>query len=264
MMRIWHLRFSSDGRHALFRLERVRRLAIHVVVKHIRKWVICFGIVDDHLHVVVLCSRERAGKISRAVVLGLRPLAGLEFEPSYIKPVESRAHLLRLVGYCIEQPVKHGLDVHPALWSGSCFSDIVGARVIDGLELRLGEVLPRYRAADAWRSAGLPAAGIAPMSDAAIFGAGLPALVAASAFAAGAPDELERRTRVETQARAAAVVLGRQAGFRVGDLARAMGVSPESVRKLGSHPIDERVLHAVRLRMGIEAQLGGRSGRSRG
>jgi hypothetical protein len=36
------------------------------------------------------------------------------------------------VTYLLKQPVKHGLDVHPALWTGSCFLDLIGARLIPG------------------------------------------------------------------------------------------------------------------------------------
>lgn len=153
-MEIWHLRFSSDGRHPLFPDEERRRIALLVLVRHAGAWLIALGIVDDHLHVVVVCSRRRAGKLCRALVLGLRPIAGLGFESSFIKPVESRAHLLRLVSYCIEQPAKHGLAVPPMMWSGSCFADLVGARRIGGLTLRVADVLPRYRPADAWAAAG--------------------------------------------------------------------------------------------------------------
>ena len=78
-MEIWHLRFSSDGRHPLFPSEWARRAAVMVLVGHAAPWLVAFGIVDDHLHVVVVCCRERAGKLSRAIVLGMRPIAGLGF-----------------------------------------------------------------------------------------------------------------------------------------------------------------------------------------
>jgi hypothetical protein len=164
-MEIWHLRFSSAGRHPLFPEEGTRRAAVRTLAGHAGRWLVTFGMADDHLHVVVACSRERAGKLSRAIVLGLRPLSGMRFEPSFIKPVESRAHLQRLVSYTIEQPAKHGLATPPALWSGSCFPDIVGARIIDSMRLRLCDVLPRYRPRDAWRAAGLPGSGPALMDN---------------------------------------------------------------------------------------------------
>jgi len=222
-MHIWHLRFSSDGRHPLFPSEGARRNAVLLLVRHAGPYLVVFGIVDDHLHVIVVCSRECAGKLSRAILLGLRPIAGRGFEPSFIKPVESRAHLMRLVSYCIEQPAKHGLDVHPAMWSGSCFPDLVGARTLDGLELRVREVLPRYRARDAWLAAGWDAAGVMPADDELVRGVGMKALRDAAAFATGATPDLKGRSSRETTARAVVVELARLAGFRIKDIPTRTG-----------------------------------------
>ncbi len=232
-MDIWHLRFSSDGRHALFPTEEARRAAVLVIVHHAARWLVAFGIIDDHLHVELACSRSRAGKLKRAIVLGLRPISGRDFEPPFLKPVESRAHLLHLVSYCIEQPAKHGLGIHPALWSGSCFYDLVGARVIGGLELRVADVLPRYRIRDAWRAAGCAADGVAPLTDSQIRGAGLSALREAAAFATCAHHRLVGRSARETEGRAAVVTLARLVGYRGSDIAAELGVSREAARLAG-------------------------------
>ncbi len=256
-MKIWHLRISSDGRHPLFPTEQQRRAAVLLLARRAGPWLVAFGIVDDHLHLELVCSRVRAGKLSRAVLLGLRPIAEVGFEPSFIKPVESRAHLLRLVGYCIEQPRRHGLGEHPALWSGSCFPDLVGARAIDGLRLRIGEVLPRYRAADAWRAAGLTADGISLLEDVQVLGIGLSALCDAASFASCAHPRLVGRSAHETSARAAVVCLGRRAGYRSVDIARSLGITSEAVRQLGHRPPAARVLSAIRRRLAIEQTLTG-------
>jgi len=250
-MQIWHLGFSSDGRHPLFRSETERRSALLVLVRASGSYLVAFSIVDDHLHVVVVCSREVAGRLSRAIVLGLRPIAGRSFEPSYIRPVESRAHLMRLLGYTIEQPAKHGLSVAPALWSGSSFSDIVGARAIEGLHLRVADVLPRYRRADAWAAAGLPRGGLAPLTDEGVRAAGLVSLIEAASFATCASPDLVDRTRHGVRARLAVTSLGRSAGFRVKNIAEALSSSPETVRRLGHRRLDERTAHATRLRMAL-------------
>ena len=255
-MDIWHLRFSSDGRHPLFVSEAARRAAILSLARAAGTYLVTFGFVDDHLHVVVVCSRSMAGKLSRAILLGLRPIAGRGFEPSYMKPVESRAHLLRLVGYTIEQPAKHGLAVHPAMWSGSAFPDIVGARVIDGLCLRIGEVLPRYRTADAWRAAGLSADGLAPLSDEGIRATGLGTLMEAASFASCATPDLTGRSRRDVSARATVVSLGRSVGFRVKDIASTLQIAPETVRRLGLRPADEQTSFATRLRLSLVITLG--------
>lgn len=255
-MEIWHLRFSSDGRHPLFRSELERRQAVLVLCHAAGAWLVTFGIVDDHLHVVVVCSRQRAGRISRALVLGLRPIARLAFEPSFVKPVESRKHLMRLMDYTIEQPARHGLTVHPVLWSGSAFSDIVGARAISGLRLRIHDVLPRYRSADAWGAAGLSPTGVPSLSAEGIRQAGLPSIVEAASHAACAPPRPRGRTPREVTARAAVVALAHTAGYRKADIASTLAITTEGVRKLGHRRPDEGVLRATRLRLAIARAIG--------
>ncbi len=254
-MEIWHLRFSSDGRHPLFPEETARRAAVLLIVSRAAPWLVVFGMADDHAHVVVACSRAQAGKVSRSIVMGLRPIAGIRFEPPYIKPVEDRAHLKRLVEYCIEQPVKHGLAVHPAVWSGSCFSDVVGARFIEEGALCLSEALPRYRPWEAWVASGLNGAGIRPITDAQIVGMGLDALRDAASFAVCANPLMTGRTPRESQARSIVVVLGRRAGFQSRDIAVGLGVTTEAVRKLGKRTVDDRALKATLLRMAIVGNL---------
>ncbi len=253
-MQIWHLGLSSEGRHPLFPSERERRAAVALVVRRAGPYLITFGIVDDHLHVVVVCDRRTAGKLLRALQLGLRSISRTGFEPPYIKPVSSRAHLIRLVEYTIEQPAKHGLDEHPALWSGSAFADIVGARAV--CHTRIPHVLPRYRLADAWTAAGLPPGGVAPSRVAQLRGIGSDALTAAAAFAVNAPPALSRRTAEVTRARALVVSLGKEAGFHTRDLTDALDVTRESVRKLSQRPDDGPGRAAVLLRLGIEREVG--------
>ena len=255
-MKIWHLRFSSDGRHPLFPAEGARRSAVRVLARHAGRRLVAFGIADDHAHVVLLCSRERAGKLSRAILLGLRPLSDMGFEPSFIKAVDDRKHLLRLITYTIKQPTKHGLPTHPAPWSGSCFADVVGTRVIDGLHLRVADVLPRYRPGDAWRAVGFPAPGLLPLTDDQVFVAGLSAIKSAASFATGTDPSLTGRAARDTRARLAAVDLGRRAGYQPRSIAAAMGISAEAVRKLSLRAPDERTTHAIRLRLAVEARVG--------
>ncbi len=265
----WHLSLSSEGRHSLFPTEGIRRAAVHIIVGHAGPWLVAFGIADDHLHVEVACTRVQVGKLARALRLGLGSISGCGFEPTYIEPVDSRSHALTLVSYAIQQPQKHGLPCHPALWSGSCFSDIVGARCIEGLRLRIRDVWPRYRAADAWRAAGLPRAGIPPATDARIFSMGLGALRDAAAFAVCSDPGLGGRTQAVVASRATVVLIGRQAGFRSTDIARTLDIGPEAVRRLRRRQLDERVISATRQRLGIknaiaETSIGTQSGHSSG
>lgn len=254
-MEFWQIRLSTDGRFPLFSDETARREALAVLVRHAGPWLLSFGLADDHMHTPLRCSRQRAGKVARALVVGLKPVTGQGFQPAYISAIKNRGHLVNAVEYGIIQPLKHGLAEHPALWSGSAFSDIVGARTLDGLQMRTAEVLPRYRRADAWKKAGLPLEGIPPLDIEGVRRIGLTALRRAAAFSAGAPPDLLIRSRAVVRARAAFVDLGRDAGFRVKDLASELSVGPEAIRRLGKRPVDQRLYQAVMLRAAIEDAL---------
>jgi hypothetical protein len=244
-----------DGRYPLFRSEADRLGGISVIIRHGGPWLVVFGMADDHGHLVVLCSRRRAGKIAWAISRGMSAVTGRGLEPTDIRPVNDRTHMETMVRYCIDQPVKHKLPDHPALWSGSCFADLVGARVLGGLSLRILEALPRFRAAAAWKIAGFVEAAPEPLDDRCIVEQGLGALIEAAAFAAGAPPDLRGRAAAVIRARAAVVWLGRTVGFRPREMATGLGVTREAVRKLGQRTVDDHLLAAVRLRMALQVAL---------
>ena len=81
---------------------------------------------------------------------------------------------------------------HAALWTGSAHLDLLGARVLPGLRLRLGEVLPRFgprRIADA---VGLSDFDLRPISLAAIRRLGAFSLASGAAAALAARPDLVR------------------------------------------------------------------------
>jgi hypothetical protein len=90
----------------------------------------------------------------------LRPLAAAPVEPARVREVDTRAHLEWLVRYVLTQGPHHGVAGHPALASGSCFQDLVAARRVDGLRLRIAEALPRLRRRTLYEAVGLPAVGL--------------------------------------------------------------------------------------------------------
>lgn len=251
-MRIWHLTIASDGRRPLFVDEASVRAAVRTLARVAGDDMALFCIVDDHVHVVALGEPARAGKLARALVLGLRPQAGAPVERARVREVESRSHMQWLVSYVLGQGPHHGLPEHPALASGSCFQDLAGARRIDGLRLRIGEALPRYRRRDLYAAARLPAVEIAPASDARIVAAGMARLAAAVASALAVAPGLAGNTPPVVAARRSFAHLARAAGFDSGDLVRTLGISSRSARRLDERPVPAEVLRAVRVRLAVE------------
>ncbi len=119
-------------------------------------WIVSFSIADEHAHLIVLGDRDRIGRLRRNLSLALGAASSEPLDPSWARPLASRAHLQSTFEYQLTQVDHHGLPAHPALWSGSVFQDLIGARLLDGLQLKLPEALPRYRVRDALSAVGLP------------------------------------------------------------------------------------------------------------
>jgi REP element-mobilizing transposase RayT len=66
-MRSFHLTFAAVNRHVLFPTERSRRDAVRALGRVAGAWITLFALVDDHVHVVVLCegSLRRAQRAER-------------------------------------------------------------------------------------------------------------------------------------------------------------------------------------------------------
>lgn len=127
-MYLHHLVMASAGRMTLFDDEPMRRRALyglHAITR--RAWVL-FSLVDDHVHLVLQGARNEVGQLAQRISVKLRYLTGRPLQRSHIVPVERRQHLGNLLPYLLRQAPHHGLDVHPALFGGSCFLDLVGAR----------------------------------------------------------------------------------------------------------------------------------------
>jgi len=259
-MPVWHLTIAADGRQTLFPSDGQRHAGVRVLARLAGTELVLFSLVDDHAHLVVLGERERAGRLARAVLLGLRPLAAAPLDPARVRPVESRAHLESLVRYVLRQTARHGLPEHPALWSGSCFQDLVGARWLPGLQLRLAEALPRLGPAALCAAAGLDPAPLAPASDEALRGAGVARLVAAVAAAHALPLPLTGRTTAVVVARAAIAHLALGCGLAAADVAWALHLTPRGVRELLERQPPAELLRAARTRHALVERLAGPAG----
>jgi len=168
--------------------------------------------------------------------------------------VETRRHLEFLADrYILEQSRKHGLAEPPALFEGSCFLDLAGARVVDpAIATRLVAAMPRYRIRRAFRAVGLEEKPIVPLSDEAIRSLGATRIVAASECAVAAEPGSRGNGPVERLARCAAVQLASSVGMSIDEVAFALGITHSSAVRLSHRSVPNNVLAAVRKRLALE------------
>ncbi len=254
----WHLTFSTRGRVVLFADEARRRSAVRAIFAVVGDHLLLFCIVDDHVHVVVHGDRQRAGRLAQALLLSLRALGAPALQAAHLRPVENRRHLQWLVRYCIDQPRKHGLQQHgrdqrPALWTGSCFLDLVGARHIEGGALHIDRALPRLRLATVMEQAGLPGEPVRPADDALLGGVGPARLREAASAALAVDPALTGRSAPVVAARRVTAQLAQAAGFPVSLLATTLGLSHQAAGRLRRAPVDPAAVRATRVRLALEA-----------
>jgi hypothetical protein len=255
-MQCWHLTFSAEGRFPPFPSESRRRLAIRKLVQVAGNELVLFSIVDEHIHLVVCCSRQRAGLIGRSVLRTLNPISDVPLELGDLREVEGRGHLERLVRYHLRQVLHHDVPgADPALWSGSCFQDMVNARVIEGLQLRLWEALPRFRLRVAYQHVGLPQRPIEPLDDAGVRAAGATRIVSATSAALAVNERLDGAAAPELSGRRAAVQLAHVTGLELGEVAWALDVTIRTVRRLIEPDVAEPITRAVRIRLALEEMV---------
>ncbi len=144
-MRPWQIVINSVDRNPLFPSEALLRLAVRTLVAVVGPWSALFCIVDDHAHVVVCCYDGEAPRLADALHRALQRLSAVPLSPPFLGAVRGRAHMESLLGYVPAQTSHHGIPVHPALWTGSCFVDLVGARLLPGFGNCIMQLLPRFR-----------------------------------------------------------------------------------------------------------------------
>jgi hypothetical protein len=254
-MQLWHLTLAARTRHALFPDEALRLAALRKLASICGPALVLFCLVDDHLHWVVLCDDRRRGYIARSMRYAIQALTGVETKPVDVRPIHGRSHLETLRRYLLRQTVKHQLPAHPALWSGSAFPDLVGARWLPDLKLRLSDVLPRCSSADLFRDVGLPPRRLEPATDEALRGLGAKGLSSAAAAACGAPSQLRGTSQAVVAARRTACALGRKAGLPTKELAWALDIHPGSARKLHCSQPTPAAVAATRLRVSLEQHV---------
>ncbi len=254
-MQLWHLTLASKTRHALFPSEAERLRAVFTVTRICGTCLVLFCVADDHIHVVLLCDDWRRAYLARGLKLAVAGLTSVETKPVHFEPINGRSHMETVRRYVLRQPEHHQLPGHPALWSGSCFLDLVGARWIPDLTLRIQDVLPRCTFADVCRDIDLPLRRLEPVPLADLRAVGPRALVVAAAEACGAPPELNGKRRECVRARRIACSLTRDAGMPLKETAWALDIHPGNARKLLVKPAEPEALLATRTRLALEREV---------
>jgi hypothetical protein len=261
-IKIFHLTYTSVGRLPFFTdvaayRQAVRRLA------GLRHTIALFSIVFEHLHQVTLTDGTSATKVSMATKRTLEPIVAAPFDETNVRAVADRDYVENLFRYHLKQPAKHNVPGPPALWEGSCFLDLIGARWVRGLTLHIERIMPGFDKLVAYRHVGLSACEIQPATADQILRAGSNRLASAATSALAAPPSLDGNTSPEVEARCVVAKLGRWAGFHDSEIAAAVRVKHQrSVRRLRKHAIEQEALDAVRMRIALEDAVGKQADRT--
>jgi hypothetical protein len=253
-MEFFHLTFASEGRMPLFATESQRCAGLHALARSAGGKLVLFCIVDEHVHVVLAVeSRAEAGHVGRALRRSLQNAAGVALGPAFIRPIKTRSHAEWLArNYIVAQPKKHGLPEHPALYSGSCFQDLIGARQV--LDLRIHELMPRFDIRDVLATVGLPRKPIAPLEPDAIRRLGVGRIADASSAVLGLA-ELRGRARSIVTARRLAVQISDEIGIARAEIGHVLRLRPRAVRKIAALDTDAALSRAVAVRLALEEQV---------
>lgn len=256
-MTLWHISIESADRLPIFPDENLLLRALHTLARIAGKVMLLFSIVDDHLHLVSTGDREFTRRLRQSILQALTPIADVTLGRSWVGRVKGRKHLLRLIRYHVVQVVKHNIQrAHPALWSGSCFQDLAGARKLPGLELQTGENLPREQIkAVACQEVGLPGFSAPPIDVTMLRTLGIARIKAAAASALAADPDFTGRSKAVVLARQVTSRLGILAGISKREIGWALNLSRQGLSRLLQTKTPDALLNAARSRLAIEEEV---------
>ena len=252
---MYHLTFATEGRGAMFPSEAARRSALLAIAATCGPALLLHCLVDDHVHLLLYCDPARIGVLSRSVLRTLRARAAAPIAPGWPRHADTRSYQLWLVHYLLDQPRKHGLGQHPALWSGSAFQDLAGARVLPHYQPPFAEALPRWRRREAFVHVGLNPDPLQLLNDAGVLRLGLSRLVEAAASACCADPALTGRAPEVLAARRVAAQVAGQVGWTTSQISASLGVPPRTARRLTTAPADDALIAATRRRLALEERV---------
>lgn len=248
---LYHVTIAVKGRFQAFLDEAGLRRAARTVARIAGERLLAWALPGNHCHFILTGTRPEVGCLVRDLRLAFRGLGVVLVDPHY-REIGDSTDLEYVVGYQLRQARKHQSCARPALFSGCCFVDLVGARILDGWDAgRLFAYLPHYtpeRHLHHVGAVGLPR----PLGDAELRAVGAVKIGEAAAAALAGPWPLAGNSSVEVAARRAAAALCESVGISRRDVAYALGVTSQGVGKLVGAPRNPRLESAVRVRLGLE------------
>jgi hypothetical protein len=223
-----------------------RRLARSLLRIGQESGLLAFAVADTHLHAIVVCDRETAGRFAWRIELSAQGLFrfGVPFEPARLRPIADQKHLSNAFWYVLRQQQRHDIEADPH-FDGSSLPDLVGLRVgAPWLLAQVRSLLPRVR------GEGLRA--LLGNVDLTREPADLVHLRSAATSAACVAD-LGGRSDAVVAARVAAVHLaGSLTAVRVAAL---LGLDAGTVRRLRRRRPDPALIAAIRRQLALREQL---------
>lgn len=250
-MNHYHITISTQSRKPLFLNDNQYHSGLRALAR-VSAELNLFCFADDHVHLLISSAEETISRTAGIFQKVLGKTTSESLNPAHITPVESRIHAQRLLPYIITQPEHHNFKSHKALWRGSCFPDLVGARYISGMKLQVDKLLPRFHISQALQLAGIGVSSLKAADNVEIREAGLSRLKEASIDALAGDRPLEGRDTLTVTARAVISHIALEVGFRPLDIADVLDISRQSVYNLRKIEISKKAVVAVRKRLCLE------------
>lgn len=239
----WHFNHSLVDRRVIARSVAERRLLARSVIRiGADHGLAAFRCSGTHLHYLLFCDRERAGRFMQRVSESLRRglASPVGFAIGYGKAVDSQRYLRSAFGYVVGNTDKHEIAYDP-LHEASMLPELLGLRLLGGDAPRLvREHLPSVTRRSLLGYFGLQELRVSDR---------LEHVAVASAAALALPALRGRGARLQ-RARVALVshVGGRLSGAEIASLA---GVSPRTLRRLRAVEPEPALLRAVGLQVAL-------------
>lgn len=243
----WHLIFRTDDDRVIAPGNAERRLLARTVYRIADDaGLLGFGAADNHLHLVVVCTRERAGRLAQQLAVALRSQLGIpvSFFPTRFREVRDQHHLQSVLHYVLDQRNNHGVRSDPFL-DASSLPELLGSRLLrTGSPALVRELLPRVSRSSLVRHLAMPA--LQPCTELV-----QPVDAVAGALGLGSLDE---HRELGLLGRAAVVELCTP-GLGTSQLAELLGRSPNTICRLRHIEVPPRLLRAAQLQMAIRHYL---------
>lgn len=119
----------TDGRVIAPNSAARRIVARSVIELCVGERLLVFRSADNHLHLEVVCDRERAGRLMQRLGSSLSQRLGLPvpFLPAWYEPIANQRHAYHVFDYILDQELRHGTAADP-WYEASNLPDLLGLR----------------------------------------------------------------------------------------------------------------------------------------